>query len=81
MPIVQLTEIVARTARAQRGTQLTYWDRPLPGFELRIGEQVKTWPRDDRFQRVASRVAYSAAGRSAWPSCAETAASISVRTT
>lgn len=43
MPIVQLTDIVARTARTNPGKQVTYWDRTLPGFGLRVGEQVKAW--------------------------------------
>lgn len=43
MPIVQLTDIVARTAKAHPGKQVTYWDRTLPGFGLRVGEQIKAW--------------------------------------
>ena len=43
MPTVQLTDIVARSARAIPGKQLTLWDRSLPSFGLRIGAETKTW--------------------------------------
>jgi len=43
LPTVQLTDLVARTAKPVAGRQVTYWDRTLPNFGLRIGEHTKTW--------------------------------------
>ena len=43
MPTVRLTEIVARTAKAVEGRQVTLWDSSLPGFGLRVGAGVKSW--------------------------------------
>ena len=43
MPRVHLTDIVARSAKAASGRQVTFWDMALPCFGLRVGEQVKSW--------------------------------------
>lgn len=43
MPVVQLTDIVARTAKVAPGKRTTLWDKSLPGFGLRVGDQAKTW--------------------------------------
>jgi integrase len=42
MPIIQLTDIVARTAKPSV-TQITYWDKTLPNFGLRVGRRAKAW--------------------------------------
>ena len=43
MSTVQLTDIVARSAKPLPGKQWTLWDVSLPGFGLRIGAESKTW--------------------------------------
>lgn len=43
MPTIQLTDIVARTAKPAAGKQITYWDQSVPNFGLRVGERSKTW--------------------------------------
>lgn len=43
MTTVKLTDIVAKTAKAIPGKQVTLWDRSLPSFGLRIGAEAKTW--------------------------------------
>lgn len=43
MPTIQLTDIVARTAKPRAGKQITYWDQSVPNFGLRVGERSKTW--------------------------------------
>jgi hypothetical protein len=43
MPITQLTDIVARAAKPVVGKQVTYRDRSIANFGLRVGERSKTW--------------------------------------
>lgn len=43
MPIVLITDVVARNAKPKPGGQVMYWDSSLSNFGLRVGERSKTW--------------------------------------